>query len=73
MTQVEQVSSTPLPKAARINEVWYPPVATTFAYVPLARTWIGTIPTKKLATGMKYTYRVSLADGTSFTVSFGVR
>jgi hypothetical protein len=34
---------------------------------------VGSIPTLKLTAGKKYTYRVSLADGTSFTVTFGVR
>ena len=38
-----------------------------------AQLWTGHIPTLKLASGKKYTYRVLLADGTSFTVTFGVR
>lgn len=73
VTKVEQVSSAALTKTAKVNELWYPQVTTTFSYILLARTWIGTIPTKNLATGMRYTYRVTLADGTSFTVTFGVR
>ena len=33
----------------------------------------GSIGSAKLASGKKYTYRVTLADGTSFTFTFGVR
>jgi hypothetical protein len=58
--------------ARTVNELWYPPVQ-AFTYVKAAGVWAGNIPTAKLASGKKYTYRVDLADGTSFTVTFGVR
>ena len=58
--------------AATINELWYPPVQ-PFTYVKPLGVWVGNIATAKLAGGKKYTYRVDLADGTSFTVTFGVR
>lgn len=66
------VSTTSLPANAKINEIWYLPIG-GFTYVKAAKTWIGQIPTAKLVSGKKYTYRVSLADGTSFTITFGVR
>ncbi len=37
------------------------------------KTWVGQIPTAALARRKKYTYRLDLSDGTSFTVTFGVR
>ncbi|MEU1971523.1 hypothetical protein ABZ477_07695 [Microbacterium sp. NPDC019599] len=66
------VSSGALPAGARINELWYPPVP-VFKYSKAFGLWTGTIPTAKLASGKLYTYRVLLGDGTSFTVTFGVR
>lgn len=69
---VTLVSTTSLPASAKINEAWYLPLG-GFTYLSASKTWIGHIPTAKLARGKKYTYRVSLADGTSFTVTFGVR
>ena len=69
---VTLLSTTPLPASARVNEVWYPPVG-AFIFSKSSQQWTGYIPTRKLASGTKYTYRVLLADGTSFTVTFGVR
>jgi hypothetical protein len=68
---VTLVSSTNL-TAGTVNELWYPPVQ-AFTYVKPLNVWAGNISTVKLATGKKYTYRVDLNDGTSFTVTFGVR
>jgi hypothetical protein len=58
--------------ARTVNELFYPPVQ-PFSYVKASGLWSGNIATATLATGKKYTYRVDLADGTSFTVTFGVR
>ena len=69
---VTSVATATLPAPARVNELWYPPVR-PFTYVKPLGVWAGNIPTAKLASGKKYTYRVDLADGTSFTVTFGVR
>ncbi len=69
---VSLISTTNLPANAKVNELWYLPIG-SFAYVSASKTWVGQIPTAKLASGKKYTYRVDLADGTSFTVTFGVR
>jgi hypothetical protein len=72
VTGVTQVSSAPLPAGARINELWYPPI-NTFIYAKKAQTWVGMIPTRTLRSGTSYTYLVSLSDGTSFELTFGVR
>jgi hypothetical protein len=72
VTSVTQTSAAELPSTAKLNELWYPPIP-KFSYVKATSTWAGTIPTVKLAAGKKYTYRVALADGTSFLVTFGVR
>ncbi|GAA1995801.1 hypothetical protein [Microbacterium ulmi] len=69
---VTLVSTTTLPKNAKINELWYIPI-TGFVYVKAADAWLGQISTVKLAGGKKYTYKVLLADGTSFTFTFGVK
>jgi hypothetical protein len=55
-----------------VNELWYPPVP-GFKYDKALGVWSGTIPTLKLTSGKQYTYRVQLADSTSFLVTFGVR
>ena len=72
VTGVTLFSTATLPSAAKVNEAWYLPIG-SFAYVSAAKTWIGHIPTAKLASGKMYSYRVNLSDGTSFTVTFGVR
>ncbi|GAA1975355.1 hypothetical protein [Microbacterium pumilum] len=72
VTGVTLLSTTTLPAGAKVTELWYPPVG-AFTYVRATKTWLGHISTFHLATGKKYTYRVTLADGTSFTVTFGVR
>jgi hypothetical protein len=69
---VTQTAAVELPRTAKLNELWYPPVP-KFSYVKATGTWVGTIPTLNLAAGKKYTYRVGLSDGTSFLVTFGVR
>jgi hypothetical protein len=70
--KVTLVSTANLPASARVNELVYPTIK-TFTYVKQTGLWTGNILTANLATGKKYTYRVDLADGTSFTVTFGVR
>ncbi len=72
VTGVTVVSSSDLPTSATINEAWYVP-AGSFTYAKGPAAWAGQIPTAMLESGSKYTYRVDLADGTSFTVTFGVR
>ena len=69
---VTLVATTALPANSKITELWYPPV-TAFGFRPVARTWVGMISTAKLAAGKRYTYEVLLTDGTSFTLTFGVR
>lgn len=70
--KVTQLSSAALPTSAKVNELWYPALG-DFSYVKLVESWVGQIPTATLASGKKYTYRIDLSDGTSFTVTFGVR
>ena len=65
-------STTALPAGSKITELWYPPV-TSIGFLPVSHTWVGMISTAKLASGKRYTYEVLLADGTSFTLTFGVR
>ncbi|MFD4958315.1 hypothetical protein [Microbacterium sp. NPDC058389] len=72
VTGVVLVATADLPSSARVNEAFYPPIG-SFTYLKPAKTWVGAIPTLKLKSGKKYTYRIDLADGTSFTVTFGVR
>lgn len=69
---VTQTAVTDLAKTAKLTELWYPPFS-TFTYAKAAGVWVGAIPTAKLSSGKKYTYRVLLADETSFTLTFGVR
>ncbi len=66
------VSTAPLAPSAGVNELSYVYVG-TFKYATSSGQWQGFIPTNKLTSGRKYTYRVDLADGSSFTVTFGVR
>ncbi|MDY0908355.1 hypothetical protein, partial [Microbacterium sp. CFBP9034] len=42
-------------------------------YVPRTGLWAGAIGSLSLTAGQKHTYRVSLADGTSFTFTFGIK
>lgn len=72
VTGVTLVGTAPLAAKAKINELWYLPLG-SFGYSSLLKSWVGTIPTLGLAGGKKYTYRVSMSDGSSFTVTFGVR
>jgi len=72
VTGVVLVATSDLPSSAKVNEAFYPPIG-SFTYLKPAKTWVGAIPTLKLKSGKKYTYRVELSDGTSFTVTFGVR
>ncbi|WP_404429346.1 hypothetical protein LG299_08910 [Microbacterium lacus] len=72
VTGVDLVETRSLPRSAKVNELWFPPI-TGMAYSTVTRTWISTLATSSLIEGKKYTYRVSLADGTSFLVTFGVR
>jgi hypothetical protein len=69
---VALVSSVALAPSAKINEIWYLPLG-TYGFQSISRTWVGVINTGKLDRGKKYSYKVSLADGTSFTLTFGVR
>jgi hypothetical protein len=71
VTGVELVSAAKLPVKSKVNEFLYPHLGTVYSSV--AKIWQTSIPTGSLAGGKLYTYRVSLADGTSFTVTFGVR
>jgi hypothetical protein len=70
--KVTQVSSTALPTSAKVNELWYPPIG-AMRYDKVLKLWTDFIPTATLASGKKYTYRYDSSDGTSFTVTFGVR
>jgi hypothetical protein len=70
--KVTLVTTAALSPQAGINELRYPTVK-TFSYDKQTGLWTGNILTANLASGKKYTYRVDLADGTSFTVTFGVR
>ncbi len=72
VTSVTLVSTSSLPASAKINELWTPPL-TGFAYLKSAELWLGQISTVKLSGGKKYTYKAQLADGSSFTFTFGVR
>lgn len=72
VTGITLVETRSLPRSAKVNELWFPPI-TGMTYSKAAKTWIGALSTKSLTRDKKYTYRVSLADGTSFLVTFGVR
>ena len=69
---VTLVATTALPANSKITELWYPPV-TAFGFRPVARTWVGMISTPKLPARKRHTSEVLLTDGTSFTLTFGVR
>ncbi|MHC2999870.1 hypothetical protein [Microbacterium sp. HJ5] len=74
VTGVTQVSSTPLPKKGpAVNELPLLLPTVKPVYVPLTGLWAGSIGSATLKGGLQYTYRVNLADGTSFTFSFGVK
>lgn len=71
---VTQISAVPLPqKGPAVNEL--PSLIPTVkpVYVPLTGLWAGSIGAGTLQGGRQYTYRVNLADDTSFTFSFGVK
>ena len=70
--KVTLVTTAALAPQAGINELRYP-TTKTFSYDKRTGLWSGNILTANLTAGNKYTYRVDLADGTSFTVTFGVR
>ena len=74
VTGVTKVSATALPKkGVSINERPLLLPTVTPAYVPLTGLWAGSIGSRTLKAGQRYTYRVDLADGTSFTFAFGVK
>jgi hypothetical protein len=73
---VTQVSKTALVAGAKVNETFTPPVsgsADKYSYAKATGIWSGTIQASQLAAGYRYVYRVELRDGTSVTVTFGVR
>ena len=69
---VTQLSSTALPGDSVVNEQKYPPSA-NFSFTRSTGTWTGYIQASKLTPGKQYVYRVLLSDGSSFTMTFGVR
>jgi hypothetical protein len=74
VTSVTPVSSAALPKKGpAVNELPYLIPAVKPVYVPLTGLWAGSLGSGTLKAGLKYTYRVNLADGSSFTFSFGVK
>ena len=73
VTSVTLLSTAALPASARVTEDWFPPIGAGFTYSKSTQLWTGHIQTLKLVSGNQYTYRVLLADGTSFIVTFGVR
>jgi hypothetical protein len=71
---VTQVSATALPKkGVNVNELPLLLPTVKPVYVPHTGLWAGSIGSATLKAGQKYTYRVSLADGTSFTFAFGIK
>jgi len=72
VTSVTVVSSSALTSEAGVNEQKYPPAA-SFVYSKSTGTWLGYIQASKLSPGKKYVFSVLLADGTSFTMAFGIR
>ncbi|MFH8251317.1 hypothetical protein ACH3VR_13175 [Microbacterium sp. B2969] len=64
------LSSQAMPASTKATEAYFLPFG--FVYADAADLWLGSIPTADLDGGRRYTYRVDLADGTSFTVTFGV-
>jgi hypothetical protein len=46
---------------------------TAFRWDPTGRQWIFNMSTRNLTSGVKYTYRIPLNDGTAITYSFGVK
>jgi hypothetical protein len=74
VTGITRVSSSALPKKGpTVNELPYLIPAVKPVYVPLTGLWAGSIGAGTLTSGQKYTYRVDLADGSSFTFSFGAK
>ncbi|WP_127473414.1 hypothetical protein [Microbacterium sulfonylureivorans] len=74
VTGITQVSATALPtKGVNVNErpLLLPTVKPV--YIPLVGLWAGSIGSATLKGGQQYTYRVDLADGTSFTFAFGIK
>jgi hypothetical protein len=65
------VTSAALPASASVTEGYF--LAFPFVYADAPDVWLGSIPTADLEGGERYTYRVELADGSIFTVTFGVR
>jgi hypothetical protein len=47
--------------------------STEFRWSATDQHWIYNISTKTLKAGQTYTYRVTLADGTSFDFKFGLK
>ena len=70
VTGVVLVGVSALPKNPVVNEQKHAATG-PFAYSARTRTWVGSIPTLD-AKDKRYTYRIDLADGTSFFVTFGV-
>ena len=70
VTGVVLVSSQALSGGAKANAAYFMPFP--FVYAEAADVWLGSIPTADLDPGQRYTYRVDLADGTSFSLTFGV-
>ncbi|MBP1079257.1 fructose-specific component phosphotransferase system IIB-like protein [Microbacterium terrae] len=72
VTSVTLESQTALAKAA-VNEL--PLLLPTIKPVYVSNTglWAGAIGSATLKSGVKYTYRVNLADGDSFTFTFGIK
>ena len=73
VVSVTQVSSTALPATAKVNESIYLLPTIKPVFIKRDGTWAGSIGLATLSAGKKYTYRVSLADGSWFTFTFGVR
>ncbi|MDY0908353.1 C25 family cysteine peptidase [Microbacterium sp. CFBP9034] len=74
VTAVTPVSATALPKkGVAVNELPLLLPTVKPVYVPRTGLWAGAIGSLSLTAGQKYTYRVSLADGTSFTFTFGIK
>ncbi|WP_127473410.1 PD40 domain-containing protein [Microbacterium sulfonylureivorans] len=74
VTGITQVSATALPtKGVNVNErpLLLPTVKPV--YIPLVGLWAGSIGSATLKGGQQYTYRIDLADGTSFTFAFGIK
>jgi hypothetical protein len=70
VTGVTLVSTVALRQNPKVNETSAAPTG-AFAYSTRRQAWVGTIPALDVKNRL-YTYRIDLADGTSFTVSFAV-